>query len=698
MIPIVKQEGIKDCGVSCMLSIIKYYKGNINIEYLKEMTNTTRHGVTFLGMKKAFIELGFSSTGVDVEDIYLLENLTPSISQIKVNNKFYHFVVIYKINKNKNKITIMDPAYGIKVLKLDEFLKMWTNKVLIIKKQKEIPNFIQSNKVINIIREVLLTNKLVILNIFLLSMISTIFAIINSYYFRIIIDDILITNNINNLSKLVIIFIIMMIIKSLSSIYKEQISLYLSKKIDYFLITNVYNHILLLPYTYFKNKSTGEIISRINDLSYVRNILIKLILTCLIDITLIIVTSLILINISYLLFLFSLITLLLYLIITIICSSIFKKYINDNQEKSAEVNSFLVESFNSYDSIKGTNSELKQINKFKNKYKDLLESIFRFNNFYCLYNNIKETINNLMIIILIGIGTKLVMDEIITLGELITFNSLIIYYYEPIKNILALEPDIKSAINSIKRINTILNVEVEKRNFTEYKLIDGNIKFNNLNYSYDGYNKTLNNISFEILKGEKVLINGESGIGKSTLLKLLLKYYNVKKSNIFIDDIDINDYSIDSIRNSISYISQSELLNNDTIYNNISYHNDYNIKKFNLACGIAQVDKLMCVKNQGYDFFIEENGFNLSGGERQRIILARHILLNKNILIIDEGTSAIDNNLERKIIKSLFKLYDNKTIIHISHHTNNIDLYDKVLTINKENKELIERVSYGTYN
>lgn len=691
MIPIVKQEGIKDCGASCMLSIIKFYKGNINIEYLKEMTNTTKQGVTFFGMKKAFEELGFNATGMHIDDIFLLENLTPSIAQIRIDNKFNHFVVIYQINPKKKSITIMDPAFGVKVLKLEEFLKLWTNKVLIVKKQKEVPNFVQSNKVINIVKEILLTSKLVILNIFILAFISTFFAIINSYYFTLIIDEILITNDINNLVILVIIFMLMSLIKSFSNIYKEQISFHLSKKIDYFLITNVYNHILLLPYTYFKNKSTGEIISRINDLSYVRNVLIKLILTCLIDLVLVIVTSCILINISYLLFIVSLITILSYLIITIICSRIFKKYINDNQEKGAEINSYLVQSFSTYDSIKGTNSELSHINKFKDKYKYLINSIFKFHNFYCLYNNIKEIINSLVIIILIGIGTKLVMDNVITLGQLITFNSLLIYYYEPIKNILALEPDIKTAINSIRRINTILNVEEEKRNFDDKKILEGDIIFNNIDYSYDGYNKILSNISFKIKKGEKVLIKGESGIGKSTLLKLLLKYYKVENSKIYINDIDINDYSIDSLRNSISYISQSELLNNDTVYNNVVYNNNYNIKLYNQACAISKIDKIESIKKQGHTLLIEENGFNISGGERQRIILARHILLNRNILIIDEGTSAMDSNLEREVLKELFKFYKNKTIIHISHHNENMDLYDKVITINKDNSTTLER-------
>ena len=691
MIPIVHQEGIKDCGVSCMLSIIKYYKGNINLEYLRELTNTTNMGVTFMGLKNAFNELGFSSTGVEVDDINLLEGSLPAIAQVVVDKKYNHFVVIYSIDKKKKKITIMDPSKGIITIKQEEFFKLWTKNILIVKKQREVPNFTQSNQIKSIIIQIISTNKKAIINIFLFALICTGLSILNSYYFKILIDDIVTTKNINNLYLVIIAFMVIAIIKVLSNVYKEQVSFYISKKIDYFLITNVYKHILLLPYTYFKNKTTGEIISRINDLSHIRNILTKLILTCLIDLILVIVASLILIKISFTLYMISVITILFYILITILCSKVFKRYIDDNQKNSAIINSFLVESFSSYESIKGSNSENRYINKFKLKYSKLLKNIFNFNNFYCIYTNVKDLVNVLIIIILLGIGTKLVIDGIITIGQLITFNSLLIYFYEPIKNTLDLEPDIKSALNSIKRINTLLNVEVEKRNNKDIKLIKGDIDVKMLSYTYDGYNNIFNKVDFIIEEGQKVLINGVSGVGKSTLVKILMKYYKVPNNKVFIDNIDINYYDINDIRNSISYISQSELLINDTIYENIVYNNKYDDKEFYKACKIAKIDKINTVISEGYNFLIEENGFNLSGGERQRIILARHILLRRNILIIDEGTNALDVDLERTILKELFENMKDKTIIHISHHNENMDLYDKVISLTKEKCEVIKR-------
>lgn len=696
MIPIVKQEGIKDCGISCMLSIIKYYKGNINIESLREMSNTNKYGVSFLGMKKAFLELGFFSNGVIVESLDLLKNELPLIAQVTIADKFNHFVVIYKIKKDS--VVLMDPSTGLKTMKFEEFRKIWTNNVLIVKKVKDIPNFTDTNKIFNCINEVLITNKRVIVNVFLLAFICTFLSIINSYYLKILIDEVLVIKNYDNLYLVMLLFSIVIFIKYIASIYKEQIALYISKKIDYFLMTIVYKHILLLPYTYFKNKSTGEIISRLNDLSNVRLIITKVILTCLVDIVLVILASVILININMLLYLISLITVLIYLLLTIICSSIFKKYINDNQVMGSMLNSFLVESFSSYESIKGTNSENKQINKFKTKYKDVLSSMLRFNNFYCLYNHTKEFVNSIMIMIIIGVGSKLVIDGVISLGQLITFNSLLLYFYEPIKNILELEPDIKMSINSIKRINTILNVKLDQDEKNIGLNNIKNIKFHQLNYSYNGNENTLANIGFDIKKGEKILINGKSGIGKSTIVKLLMKYYKTTNNTIFINGIDINNYSSNEIREKISYISQNEILTNDTVYNNIVYDNNYDIESYYDVCRKSGVDQIGAVLEYGHNYLIEENGFNISGGERQRIILARHLLLNKEVLIMDEATSALDVNLERSILKSVLDKNKNKIIIHISHHNENMDLYDKVITISKGKVTTLERAKDGKYN
>lgn len=264
----------------------------------------------------------------------------------------------------------------------------------------------------------------------------------------------------------------------------------------------------------------------------------------------------------------------------------------------------------------------------------------------------------------------MVIEEQITIGQLISFNALLTYFLAPIRNIIDLDTSIKQARVAITKIlNLFYN---RSSNAILNKTMKGDIVIDNLNYSF-GDNTVLKNINLKIINGSKVMVIGSSGSGKSTLFKILKKYYEIPRNQIYIDEIDINDYQTSDI----VYVSQSEILFSDTVYNNINSNNIIDISK------LCLVDKIVQKNQLGYNMLIEENGFNLSGGERQRIILARAIARDFNILVIDEGLSQVDTNMERKIMKNLFQKYQKQTIIFISHRLDNIDLFDQVIKIEK---------------
>ena len=165
------------------------------------------------------------------------------------------------------------------------------------------------------------------------------------------------------------------------------------------------------------------------------------------------------------------------------------------------------------------------------------------------------------------------------------------------------------------------------------------------------------------------------------MLKLLYKYYDIERNKIYINNYDINDFTISDIRSNITYISQNEILYNDTIRNNIIIERETDEKTFIDICRMVYVDEIIKDNNLSYDFNLEENGANLSGGQRQRIVLARSLLKNSKIILIDEGLNEIDINLERKILKNIFKYYKDKTIIIVSHRLDNMELYNRVVKL-----------------
>ena len=248
---VVLQDGIKECGSACLLSLIRYYGGNISLERLLELTNTNKSGTNFYDITKAAYEVGLVSKGYKIDNIDELFNIdSPFISQI-VENYYTHFVVVYKMYNNK--ITIMDPAKGMVNLTKEEFKKIWTGYILILNPYKKLPEYSQDNYLINIIKNIIISNKKMVINLLSITILTTIFTCIYSYHFKILIDNYLYTNKLS-IIIITIIFIIILAIKIITEYLRNNLLLYLNQKIDLSIITKTIKKIISLPYNYYKNK------------------------------------------------------------------------------------------------------------------------------------------------------------------------------------------------------------------------------------------------------------------------------------------------------------------------------------------------------------------------------------------------------------------------------------------------------------
>ena len=664
----IKQEGFKDCGPSCLLNIIKHYKGNIDINDLKEMCKTDKTGTTAYHLIEASKKLGFESYGIrcNLKDLKKENVILPCIAHVIINNSYNHYVVIEKIDFKNKKILINDPIGKRKYYSYKEFNSIFNNILIYLYPIKKIINT-PNNSFINFILEIIKSSTKQLIQVIIISIFITMFSIITSFYMQFMVDNIMFSK-----SKVILIFLLFLIIyilKIISDFLRNKILILINQKVDFNLTFNTFKQIINLPYRYYKNNTTGEIISKINDLEAVRNVISKAALSLFIDLPLTILSLIIMYILNDTLFFISLIIMLLYLFIIIIFRNKFNNLIDEATLNKASVTSYMVESINGYETIKGCNIENKIIYKFEDKYATYSNKLKELDNCYNCQYILKELINNIGFITIILVGIILVMDNIITLGLLLSFNSLLIYFLNPIRNIIDLDSNLKQAKISIKKI---LYLYYKKSDISINNPINFDIEFKNLNFSFDDINNVLSNINLKIKNKSKVMVLGSSGSGKSTLFKILKQNYEVKRDKVYINGIDINDYKL----NNIVYVSQNEILFSDTIENNIG--NDiYKISK------ICLIDEIVKKTQLGYKTLIEENGFNLSGGEKQRIILGRALANPFDILIIDEGLSQVDTNMERIIIKNILKEYKDKTIIFISHRLDNIDLFNQVIKIEK---------------
>lgn len=664
-----KQDGLKDCGVASVSMIIKHYNGFVNHEKLCEMTKTNKNGTTAYNLVETLKQLGFESYGIhyalnkDSKQIAL-----PAIAHTIINNSYNHFMVIYEINYQHEYLIVADPATHIKKMTFKEFNTIFTNIILIaypkrkIAKEKEIT-------IKRYLKDILLNKKIILL------LFIYVFFLIVSFLNILLIKYLLVGN-----LKIIYLIIFIVLLKFILNIIKNKKVLKVKNNLNQSLMEVSFNDVLSLPYEYYRNRTTGEIISRINDIDSIKDV-IDVMLILFSDISITLITGLILLLTNKLLFLVVLFIFVLYLLNYLIFNKKVNFYIEELKESKSILNSYMTESVLGFESIKGQNLENSFKNSFKDKCNNYLNSLKKYQNIKNSIFNLNELISDVSILLILTTGIILINKNLFNYSDLIIFYTLMNYFLEPVKNTIELNLIINEIKISLKRLIDLKYFVKKRKNYQK-----GNININNLNITYDGKN-ILEDFNLNIKTGEKIMLVGHSGCGKSSILKYLKQYY--KTDNIFINNKSINNFNL---KDNITYISQNEYLFTDTLYNNITLGKK--VDNLDKIIDICELKDLINKNPLGIYTLIEENGFNLSGGERQRIILARALINIKDYLFIDEGLSEVDINLERRILKKIFKNYHNKTIIFVSHRNDNVDLFDKLVKLDE--KVVLEKNKGGS--
>ena len=677
---VVLQDGIKDCGVCCLLSIIKHYGGNVSKEYLRDLTNTTKNGVTAYNIIETAKKLGFDSYALcgDLKEIDA--NNLPVIAHVIINKSYKHFIVIYKIDFLNEKVLVMNPAKGKEILSFSEFKLESSSNYIFLKPVKKLPTFQEKKIIKTTIIKYILKNKQLLIYLIILTIIFFILNLLSAFHFKYLLDYVINYNISKNALIISITVLIIYILKEVISYLRDIIVLKYSEMFDEVVTIKIYKQIILLPYLYYKNRTTGEVISRMKDLGVIKGFIIQVITSISTSFLSTIIFFIVLFNINNKLTYLSIFQFIMLLLLNFIFKNKIKNKTAKYYKQEEKVNSYLVESLSSVDAIKGMHIEKRTIDKFLLKYKNYLESA------YCLSITneaniyLKNIINIIFIVILLHLGTILVINNEITLSEFIIYQSINNFYLSSFYSFISIINEYPKYKASLERIEDIFNIKEEvfdsSSYYTNYNL-NGDILYKNLSYSYNS-KILLDNINFKIKYKDKIFLYGPSGTGKSTFVKLLMRYIEMPFGHISINNIDINHYHLDILRNNITYVSQQEYLFNDTLYNNITLGREIDKKEIN------KVVKMLYLNEVGnLNRMVEENGFNFSGGERQRIILARSVLKKSSIYIFDEALSQIDVVKERDILINIFKYLKDKTIIVISHRFDNKDLFERIIRIEK---------------
>lgn len=687
----ILQNDETDCGPACLAAIFGKYGLKVSIAKIRDIAGTDRQGTSACGLVKVIEHYGFEQKVVEADKNALTQKLPlPAIAHVVIDNTLLHYVVITKIKDNT--VVVSDPAKGSVRYKKEDFLKIWTNVLILIAPTKESQKGNKKESTLSSFFRLLISQKWLLLRIFILSMILTSIGIITSFYYQVLMDNIVPSLSIEMLNYVSAITLSLFLVQICLNFFRGLLIVKLEQNIDIPIMLGYYNHALILPMKFYSMRDTGEIISRFNDASSIRDIVSEASLTIMMDTIMAVVGAVVLFNSNRLLFLISVVMLILYGIIVFVYNKPIKKINRKIMEMNSKVTSQFVETINGIETIKAFNQEDNEKEKTDKLYKKFLKKVFNGGVLSLSQQTITMFVAVVGELVILWVGVAYVIKGELTLGELITFNALLGYFIEPIKNLINLQPSIQTAVVAADRLGEILDITPEYN--YEHEQLNDKIRFDkisisNLDFRYGTRELVLKDINLEICRGEKIAFVGESGSGKTTLANLLVRLYEQEKGSIKLDSIDIREFSIKQIRDNISYISQNTFLFSGTIRENLLFGNsDVSDDDISQVCKICELEEYINSLPLKFNTRIEENGKNLSGGQKQRLAIARALLKKPEILIMDEATSNLDYITERSIEKTINNFSKNMTTIIIAHRLSTIKDCDKILVL--RNGQIVE--------
>jgi ABC-type bacteriocin transporter len=689
----IKQHDFKDCGPACLASIAKYYGLNIPIAKIRELSGTDSEGTNALGLITSAEKLGFSAKGVKATPEALFEKFPlPAIAHVVIDESLLHYVVIYKISRKG--IIIADPAKGIVKYTIEKFLEIWTGVLILMVPSSKFKKGNETKGIFSRFLGLLIPQKSLLIQIFLASIIYTVLGIAGAYYFQFLIDDILSYQMEKTLHILSIGIIALYTFQVLLNGFRTYLLLYLSQKLDISLILGYYHHILSLPMKFFNTRKVGEIISRLNDADKVREAISSATLTIMIDIFMVIIGGVILYSQNTFLFGVTVLLVPIYVGIVLGFHRHFE-YINRKEmEENAQLTSYIVESINGIETVKAYNGERQAYLEMEKRFIQFIKSVFKHGMIDNMQSSIKSYVELVGGVVILWVGANEVLKGNMSVGQLITYNALLAYFLQPIQNLINLQPMIQSAVVAADRLGEILDLELEKAENEDQKIkpnsLKGKIEVKDVDFRYGTREIVLKNINLTINPGEKVAIVGESGSGKTTLVKLLMNFYSYEKGEILINGYNIKDIHINVLRHKIAYIPQETFFFSGTIQDNLTFGltESVDLEKIIDVAKITKSHDFINGLPLRYHTLLEENASNLSGGQRQRLAIARAILKNPDILIMDEATSNLDSTTERAISETIHEYCQDITTIIIAHRLSTIMRCDKIYVM--DHGEIIE--------
>lgn len=683
-----QQVDMRDCGVAVLAMVFGYYGSYYSLASLREKAKTTADGTTALGLVKVAEELGFETRAFRADrTLFDLEGVTyPLIVHVIKDGRLPHYYVVYK--KDKKYLYIADPDPKVKMTKLtiEEFEKEWTGIVIALAPTPAYqPSKEKKNGLLDFV-PLLFKQRQLVLHIVLATLLVTLINIVGSYYLQSIIDTYVPDQMKQTLTVISLGLIVVYILQQILTYAQDYLLLVLGQRLSIDVILSYIKHVFQLPMSFFATRRTGEVVSRFTDANRIIDALASTLLSIFLDLSIVLILSVVLFSQNAHLFFLTILLLPIYAVIIFAFMKPFERLNNETMEANSVLSSSIIEDINGIETIKSLTSERSRYQKIDSEFVDYLKKSFAMSKAESLQKGLKHLAQLILNVLVLWMGAHLVMKQELSLGQLITYNTLLVYFTGPLENLINLQTKLQAARVANTRLNEVYLIDsefAEKKPLQEREALDGDLVFEGVDYKYGFGANVLTDINLRIKRGSKVSFVGISGSGKTTLAKMMVNFYQPTKGTIRLGGRDIQQVDKTLLRQQINYLPQQPYVFNGTILENLL---------LGAREGTSQEDILRAVEIAGirediermplnYQTELTTDGMGISGGQRQRIALARALLTDAPILILDEATSSLDILTEKKIVDRLMAL--DKTIIFIAHRLTIAERSEKVFLMDQ---------------
>ncbi|MCG5057152.1 MAG: peptidase domain-containing ABC transporter [Limnoraphis sp. WC205] len=686
--PVVLQHSEEDCGAACLASVAQYYGRTFTLPHLREASGTNQQGTTLLGLQQGAVAVGFNARPVRAA-----ANILDEIDQVPlpliIHWKGYHWVVLYGYQRQK--YIIADPAVGILQLSKEELTAGWNDWVCLLIEPDQERFFLQtSDQVTHLWRWIKRSwiYRQIFTEVLAINIVLGLLSLASPFLIQIITDEVLVREDLQLLQSVLIAVVIINLFSSALGLVQSNLIVHFAKRLELGLVMEFGRKMLHLPLSYYETHRGGDIVSRLKDIQELNQFISQFIVSLPSQLLVAIISLMVMLIYSVPLTILAMLIGGLMVLSTLVLLPTLRQKTRNLFAVEAETQGVLVETFKGSLTLKTTNSTAQFWEELQTRFGRQANLAFRTTQIGILNEMFSGFVSGVGGVALLGFGSRIVMTNTLSIGQLLAFLTLQRNVTLFVNSIVRFTDDLTRVQTVTQRLADVIDapsesLETDKKP-SAYIPPNADITCHNITFHYGGQVNLLDKFSVVFPGGKTIALIGRSGCGKSTLAKLIAGLYPLQSGNIRLGIYNQQDLSLDCLRQQVVLVPQDAHFWSRSIIENFQLgHPGIPFEAIVHACQIAGADEFISQLPEKYQTVLGEFGASISGGQRQRLAIARAIVTNPSILILDESTASLDPLSESEILYRLLQQRQGKTTILISHRPRVINQADWIILLDE---------------